>query len=162
MAPPRFGDAGSRWWTIGTGVADNLIDSVDTNVHFAYTYFLAQDIEFTSELAGWHFNQPGENTFGVSAVMVFRWHFVNTGAWTVYADTGVGFLVATDSVPDKGTSFDLMPRAGVGFTRQLTENGARLQVGVRWHHASNARIFGDAKNPARDSAMLYAGIIFPF
>lgn len=163
MAPPKhFGEAGSRWWTIGAGVADNFLDSVDSNLHFAYTYFLAKDIEFTGELAGWHFNQPGDNTFGVSAVMVLRWHFINTGPWTVYADTGVGFLVAADSVPDKGTSFDLMPRAGVGFTRQLTESGTRLQMGLRWHHASNARIFGDASNPARDSAMVYAGIIFPF
>ncbi len=160
--PKKFGAAGSRWWTIGTGIADNFNDAVDSNVHFAYTYFLAPDIEFTAELAGWYFNQPGDNPVGASAVMVFRWHFINTGAWTVYADTGVGILAATDNVPDGGTSFDLMPRVGVGFTRQLTESGTRLQVGVRWHHASNARIFGDASNPARDSAMVYAGIIFPF
>lgn len=163
FAPPKkFGAAGSRWWTIGTGIADNLNDAVDSNVHFAYTYFLAPNIEFTAEFAGWYFNQPGDNPVGASAVMVFRWHFINTGAWTVYADTGVGFLAATDNVPEAGTSFDLMPRFGVGFTRQLTESGTRLQMGVRWHHASNARIFGDASNPARDSAMVYAGIMFPF
>jgi hypothetical protein len=70
--------------------------------------------------------------------------------------------VSTDDVPNDGTSFNFTPRLGVGFTRQLTDSGIRLEGGLRWAHISNARITGDADNPARDSAMLYVGLIFPF
>lgn len=159
---PEYGAAGSKWWTVGIAGADNFQNAVDTNIHGAYSYFLSKDIEWSLEAAAWHFNQPGDNAFGGSASMVFRWHFVNTGDWTVYADAGIGLLLASDDVPPDGTSFDFLPRAGVGFTRRLGEDGWRLQAGVRWHHISNARITSDSDNPGRDSAMIYAGLIFPF
>lgn len=161
-ARPRFGAAGSKWWTIGAGVADNFQDAVDTDIAVTYSYFLAKDVEFGLEGALWYFNQPGDNPVGGSASVLFRWHFIDTGPWTVYADAGIGLLLATDDVPPGGTSFDFMPRAGMGFTRQLTEEGLRLQVGVQWHHISNARLTSDEDNPGRDAAMIYAGLIFPF
>ncbi|MCC6676471.1 MAG: acyloxyacyl hydrolase [Phycisphaerales bacterium] len=159
---PAFGTAGSKWWTVGIAGADNFQNAVDLNISGAYSYFLAKDIEWALEGAAWHFNQPGDNAFGGSASMVLRWHFVDTGDWTVYADAGIGLLLATDDVPPDGTSFDFLPRAGLGFTRLLNDDGLRLQVGVRWHHISNARITSDSDNPGRDSAMIYAGLIFPF
>lgn len=159
---PEFGAAGSRWWTLGADLSYAFNGSTDTGVHGSYSYFIARDVEFAAELGAWYFNQPGDNAAGLSASMVFRWHFINTGAWTVYADAGIGVLGATDEVPDGGTSFDLMPRAGAGFTRRLSDDGVRLQVGVRWHHVSNARIFGDGNNPARDQPLVYVGVIFPF
>lgn len=161
-APPEFGAAGSKWWTVGVAGADNFQDAVDLNIHGAYSYFLARDVEAAFEAAAWHFNQPGDNAFGGSGSLVLRWHFVNTGDWTVYADAGIGLLLASDDVPPDGTSFDFLPRAGVGFTRKLTDDGLRLQMGVRWHHISNARITSDEDNPGRDAAMVYAGLIFPF
>jgi hypothetical protein len=157
-----YGSAGSRWWTVSAGVAHDFNGSTDTDLGFAYSYFLAKDVEFATEVAGWYFNQTGENAHGASLAMTFRWHFINTGPWTVYGDVGIGFLVASDVVPEGGTSFNLMPQGGVGFTRALTDSGLRLQMGVRWHHISNARIHGEANNPARDQPMLYAGIVFPF
>jgi opacity protein-like surface antigen len=160
--PPEFGAAGSKWWTVGAAAADNFQNAVDVNIHGAYSYFLAKDVECAFEAAVWHFNQPGDNPFGGSGSLVLRWHFINTGDWTVYADAGIGLLLATDDVPPDGTSFDFLPRAGAGFTRRLTDDGLRLQVGVRWHHVSNARITSDEDNPGRDAAMLYAGLVFPF
>lgn len=159
---PAYGTAGSKWWTVGIAGADNFQNAVDTNIHGAYSYFLAKDVEWALEGAVWHFNQPGDNPIGGSASMLLRWHFVDTGDWTVYADAGIGLLLATDDVPPDGTSFDFLPRAGVGFTRLLSDDGLRLQVGLRWHHISNARITSDSDNPGRDAAMIYAGLIFPF
>lgn len=162
-APARpFGAAETRWWTVGAGIAHDFNGSTDTDLNVAYTYFLAEGVEFGAEVAGWHFNQAGENTLGGSATMLLRWHFLISGPWTVYTDVGIGLLVAEDVVPEGGTSLDLMPRAGVGFTRALGDGGVRLQMGLRWHHISNARIHGEANNPARDQPMLYAGIMFPF
>jgi hypothetical protein len=157
-----YGSAGSRWWSVGAGVAHNFDKATDANAFVGYSYFLDQDIEFNAELGFWYSSQPGKDAGAINPNMVFRWHFINTGAWTVYADAGIGLIFSTDNIPEDGTSFNFTPRAGIGFTRRLTDDGLRLQVGLRWHHLSNARIEGEKNNPGRDSAMLYAGIIFPF
>lgn len=164
-APPRpraFGAEGSQWWTASVGAAYDFEESTDFNVRVAYSYFLINDVEFSLELNGWYFNQPGDNAFGVNPAMTFRWHFIDKEPWTVYADIGIGVLAATSDVPAGGTSFDFTPKAGVGFTHRLGDSDNRLQVGVRWHHVSNARIFGSESNPARDGVMVYAGIQWPF
>ncbi len=158
-----FGDAGSRWWTIGTGVANNLDDATDVNLRGAYSYFLVKDVEFSAELNAWYFHQAGPDAAGINPAMVFRWHFYDDGEWTLFGDVGIGLLAATNEVPDGGTAFDFTPRVGGGFTRELdADTGTRLQVGLRWHHISNARISGASNNPSRDGIMLYAGIQFPF
>lgn len=157
-----FGAAESTWWGLGAGVAHNFSGSTDSNFNVSYSYFLANDVEFSAELGAWNFNQPGENAWGVNPSMVFRWHFYNDAKWSIYTDVGIGVLFASDMVPDGGTSFDFMPRAGIGFTRELSDDGTRLQAGIRWHHISNARILGDSNNPARDAPMIYVGLQFPF
>ena len=129
----------------------------------AYSYFLVKDVEFAAELNGWYFHQEGTDAGGINPAFVFRWHFYDDGEWTIYGDVGIGLLFATDNVPQGGTSFDFTPRVGGGFTRELDpDTRARLQVGVRWHHISNARINGSDNNPSRDAVMLYTGIQFPF
>jgi hypothetical protein len=159
----RFGAEGTRLLTIGAGIAWDFDKAVDLNIpRLAYSYFLSEDVEWSLELNGWRFIQEGSDAWGINPVMIFRWHFINTGAWSVYADGGVGVLLATDHVPDGGTTLNFTPRIGMGFTRQITEGGARLQVGLRWHHISNARIAGDVRNPSRDAPLLYAAIVFPF
>ena len=94
--------------------------------------------------------------------MVFRWHFIDRGSWTVFTDAGIGALLATEEVPTGGTNFDFTPRAGLGFTHQLGDSSSRLIVGVRWAHFSNARLTGDDDNPGRDDIMFYGGVILPF
>ncbi len=158
-----YGSKGSHWLTFGGGAADNFSDAVDTNLHIAWSTFLVENVEFGIEGGGWYFNQPGDNTGGISGTMLFRWHFYNDQNWTVFADVGIGLLGAFDDVPDGGTSFDFMPRAGGGFTKRISEDAdTRLMAGVRWHHISNARINGDDNNPSRDGAMFYAALVFPF
>ena len=107
-------------------------------------------------------DQPvGDDAESLSLSTLLRWHFYNDGDWTLYLDTGVGVLASTDVVPMDGTGFNFLPRAGVGLTRRLT-GATRLQVGLCWHHISNARIYGDLSNPSRDAPMLYAGVVFAF
>ncbi|MBL8963323.1 MAG: acyloxyacyl hydrolase [Phycisphaeraceae bacterium] len=163
-APPllAYGAEGSQWVTFGYGAADNFENAVDQYVSFTWSTFLAKDVELGLEAGVWYFNQPGDNEAGLSGSLIFRWHFYTAETWTAYLAAGIGVLGATGNVPDTGTSFGLLPRAGVGVTKQLTDDGLRLDVGIRWHHISNARIHGDDDNPSRDGAMLYAGLIFPF
>lgn len=157
-----FGDKGSHFWIIGGGIADNLSGSTDYNLRGAWSYFVIRDVEFSLEANLWYFDQPGDNTFGLNPAFLFRWHFYKPGDWTVYADVGIGLLFASDDTPTGGTQFNFMPRLGAGVTYKLDEEGDRLQVGLRWHHISNARIEGDFNNPARDGVMLYGGVMIPF
>ncbi|MFZ4573714.1 MAG: acyloxyacyl hydrolase [Phycisphaerales bacterium] len=160
-AAVEFGRADSQYWSVGAGIANNFSDETDGNLYVGYSYFVAQDIEIGGELGVWYYGAE-QDVFGVNPNLIVRWHFVNTGAWTVYTDVGIGLLATTDDVPDDGTSFNFTPRAGGGVTRRISDSGARLQLGLRWAHISNARIEGDENNPSRDSIMLYGGVIFPF
>ncbi len=161
-ASAAFGQAGSQRFMILGGAASSFGRESDFNVAFAYSNFIAENVEINLEIGGWYFNQPGDNAGGVNPALVFRWHFYNEGRWSVYADAGIGLLASTSDVPEGGTSVNLTPRAGLGFTRELTGDGLRMHAGVRWHHISNARINGDDENPSRDLPMLYVGVSWPF
>lgn len=161
----RFGDTGSMWVTLGGGAASNGED-IDENIFGRFGYFIAHDVELFGELGVWQYSQPGKDSTGFNVSGVIRWHFYDSGRWTWFMDLGIGVMAATDPVPRRngteGTMFNFTPRAGGGFTRELTDDGVRLEVGLRWAHVSNARISGNNDNPGRDSLMLYGGIIFPF
>lgn len=159
---PEYASAESLWWTLGTGVAYDFDGSTDLPLRGAISYFLGDGIELSGEVAGWYFAQEGDDAAGLSGSVIFRWHFYRKDPWTVYVDTGIGLMGATDDVPADGTSFNFMPQAGAGITRRLNEDGMRLQAGLRWHHISNARVTGDDDNPDRDAPMVYVGLIFPF
>lgn len=168
--PKGYGLAGSRWWTVGGAYANDFHQNNDFNLHAAFSQFIADELEFAIEAAAWYFLQTGQDTGGLSGSMVFRWHFAHSGDWdwSLFADAGIGLLGAFDEVPDGGTSFDFLPRVGLGFTKALQPSidgesrGPRLMLGLRYHHISNARIQGDSRNPGRDALMAYAAITFPF
>ncbi len=157
-----FGAQGTQYGTFGSGIAYNFDKATDLNLRAAWSYFVVPYVEFSTELNAWYFNQPGEDALGINPAFLFRWHFFTQERWSVYSDVGIGLLFTTDDVPDGGTCVNFTPRIGGGFTYELDEDGTRLQVGLRWHHVSNARIEGDANNPARDGLMLYAGVMIPF
>ncbi len=164
-SPPPFGQAGTRYWGVlgGAAVALDADDnSTDYNAAITYHYFLLDDFEIIGELGGWYFAQDGNDAAGVNPGFTLRWHFLNRQSWTLYADTGIGLLLASDNVPATGTSFDFMPRAGGGVTFRLNNRGLRGYIGARWHHVSNAQINGADRNPDRNGVAIYAGVMFPF
>lgn len=158
-----FGRPGRWWLTLGGGVAHDFEKDYDLNLHVTFSTFIATELEFAVELGGWYFIQEGTDTGGINPNMVFRWHFLHDDSfnWSMYGDVGIGLLASFDDVPDGGTGFNFTPRAGLGFTHRLDNQGTRLQLGVRYHHISNGRVEGDGRNPSRDSIMAYVGIIFP-
>jgi len=81
--------------------------------------------------------------------------------WAWYLEAGIGLLASTDEVPEGGSELNFTPRAGAGVAVPITDWGARLDLGVRWMHISNASQFGTDDNPDRDSLMVYASIMFP-
>lgn len=158
----RYGAEGTEWILLGTGVAHDFDDNTDFNLNIGYSRFLVDDVEWLLELAGWYHNQEGGDALSLNPAMEFRWHFYNAGRTSVFANAGIGVLGATDDVPDMGTSFNLNPRIGLGLTHQIGADGTRLIAGLRWHHISNARMTGEAQNPARDAPMLYLQFAIPF
>lgn len=162
--PGNYGEPGGWFITVGSGIAHDFKSSADADVFVGFSTFLARELELQLEGGGWYFSQPGRDTGGLSASVVFRWHFWHADDfdWSVYVDGGIGVLFSFDDTPPGGTSANFLPRAGVGFTKVIDGTPARLQAGLRWHHVSNGRITGDSNNPARNSLMLYAGVVFPF
>lgn len=156
-----FGEAGSKYWTILGGVA-LVHDSTDANLYAGLGVFLADKFEFNFGVGGWWFWQEGEDTAGGNPTLGFRYHFMPKERFNVYLDAGIGLLFTGDDVPDDGESVNFTPRAGVGTLWMLGDTGARLDVGVRWHHISTASTSGSDDNPSRDSVMVYAGVVFPF
>ncbi len=158
----EFGKEGSKWWSAGATLGHDFADATDVGGFAAFTYFLIDDVEVTGQLGVKYYSQPGDDAVGFNPHFLFRWHFVNTGGWTVFADAGIGVMGSSDNVPFDGTSFNLTPRVGVGFTRRLTDDGTRLIAGLTWAHVSNARIQGDDKNPSRDEPMVYVGVLWRY
>lgn len=168
---PGYGRAGSSWLTVGGAYAFDFDEDHDLNLHAMWSWFLGDRFELGVEGAGWYFSQAGQDTGGLSAMLVLRYHFWSGPegdfAWSAFFEGGSGVLVGFDEVPDGGTGFNFIQRGGFGLTRDLDSDdgpnhGARLLLGVRWHHISNGRIEGDARNPARDSVLVWAGVVFQF
>ena len=166
-APPAdssipFGHTGARRFTLSSGVATNEGGGLDMQpIALAYSSFLDDDVELLAEMGMWYFDQDGDDATGISMSLGARWHAVNRPRWSLFADIGLGALVATDNVPDDGTGFNFLPRMGGGGTLEIGHTGSRAVIGLRWHHISNARIFGDVSNPARNAPMFYFGISIP-
>lgn len=163
----EYGAEGSRWWIVTAGWGHGVSSSEekeaeDFNVAAAFSYFIVKDIEVNAELGAWYHNQSVDDAFSGNLSMAFRWHFYNNQKWTLFADAGLGAILASDEVPQEGTNFAFTPRIGGGFTRRLGDSDSRLILGVRWQHFSNARVLGDDDNPGRDDLMIYAGVVFPF
>ena len=139
-----YGQAGSRWWTIGTAYADNLHNASDFNLHFAFSQFIADDLEFAVEAAVWYFHQPGDDTGGVSGSMIFRWHFWHAPdyKWSVFGDAGIGILGGSTTCPTAAPARLPPPprrRLHLRLRRQHRRREPRLQAHGqrRWHHISN-------------------------
>lgn len=161
-ARPAFGSQGSRWAVFGGGIAVDGKNATDLSGFAQVSWFIVDDVELGAELAVWNFDQEGNDATGASVAGLVRWHFVNEGRLSLFVDGGIGLLGATDDVPEGGTDFNFLPRAGVGATWRPWDSDLRLLLGLRWHHISNARSSGAEDNPSRDGAMIYVGLGVPF
>lgn len=157
-----FGTAGTQHFAVTAEAAFATDDAFDTGPRIAYHRFLADDLEIKLSLAGWYHDQEGENAFSINPSLAFRYHFVNEPSHSIYAEAGVGLLFSNDDVPDEGTQQNFTPRLGLGATFPIGDAGSRLDVGIRWHHISNASSQGTDENPDRDGVGVYLGIIVPF
>lgn len=156
-----FGRDGSRYWMIRGAVGTD--DDSDTMALFGagLQYFIADDVSLNFELNAAGFNQDGEDPFGVNLGLILRWHFYvsDDRSFSIYGEGGAGLLVTTEDIPDGASEFNFTPQLGGGVSFDAFEN-ARMDVGLRWFHVSNANLY--EFNPGRDHAIIYAELCFPF
>lgn len=158
---PAFGKDGAWYFELhaGAGVSQ---DSIDYGSGVTFGTFLANKFEINFGATGWYFAQDGPNAGGGNPHVGFRYHFMPEDRFNVYLEAGIGLLFTSDDVPEEGTDVNFTPRAGAGTLWILGDTDLRLDVGLRWHHISNASVSGSDENPARDSIMIYVGLVIPF
>jgi len=162
-----FGLAGSwRWAVYSGGAFDVSRDGEQYNVHVAASYFFVDGFNMNLEIGGMYFDEPNrsgsDDSGGINANLLFRWHFLRKETWSLYADGGAGLVWSGERVPRGGGDFNWTPQAGVGVSVEIDRaRDIRLFGGLRWHHLSNANLAGSNENPGRDSIMGYIGLDFP-
>ncbi len=154
-----FATQGTNRWTIQGAYAVHESENTFTDIGFGLEFFVIDDLSISTEFNGVYIDQNGHNSAGGNFNLLFRWYFHHEAAWSAYFESGAGFLWTTHNVPIDGSSFNFVPQAAIGISMAM-ENQARLNLGVGWHHISNADLFDT--NPGRDSIMLHAGMSFPF
>lgn len=167
-ARPGFGDPG--WWGItlgGGGAWDGNNISQMNLVSVGLSAFIARNLQLVGEVGGWAvLQEPGDDTGGGSLMIRARWHVWHTAdyGWTVFLDGGLGFLYTGADVPRDGSNFNFTPELGGGFTMAMGQSArsARMEIGLRWRHLSNARLQGDDQNSGVDAVMIFSGMTFSF
>ena len=166
-ALPAFGDPGEWWWQYGGGGGSSVNNGDYSVMAFGgASYFLARDFELSLDLTVWYLgedHEDGDDAVALNVNPKFRWHFINEADFSLFAEAGVGLLVASEEAPEGGSEFNFTPQAGAGATFALSDDTAeRLIVGVNWRHISNANSFGSDRNPGRDDVVVYVGVMVPF
>lgn len=129
--------------------------------HVGVGYHLRDDFSVNIEAIGGIVDVESDTSGGMAELdLVLRWHFSKNDDWSIYADLGAGIISSGVSIPRGGTHFNFTPQIGLGATIDLSGK-AKMIVGARYIHLSNARMQGASKNPAWDGGLVYIGLMFP-
>ena len=128
--------------------------------HAGVSYYFRDQISVSLEAVGG--TTIGDNTGTATGLdVLWRWHFLQHGRWSLFAEGGAGFLYTSRSFKSKATHFNFSPQVGAGARLQISDT-LDLMGGVRWHHISNADIDGRPRNIGFDGPMLYGGAVIAF
>lgn len=90
-----------------------------------------------------------------------RWHFLPCKRWSLHLDGIAGAVVHQNPLTKQSLRFNFDLQPGLGAMYHIDRN-TMLQSGFRWHHLSNARIRGKARNLGYDGPMAYLGLMKSF
>ncbi|MGA2230872.1 MAG: acyloxyacyl hydrolase [Tepidisphaeraceae bacterium] len=126
------------------------------------SYYLFDRTAVVAQIPFYNADQTGgARSFAGGITLLARYHFLEIGRLSLFADGGAGALLADNRVPPDGTNFNFTPQVGLGLTWRIND---RLDLigGSRFFHLSNAGIDGD-KNPSINGAIEgYAGLMWRF
>ncbi len=96
-------------------------------------------------------------TQGVGARPFLRWTFVNSSAFAIYFEQGLGMIFLTDNFPPGGTQVNFTPVYGLGGSIAVGPAAAAV-FSLRHYHISNGKLIaGENRNPGFDSNGFYLG-----
>ncbi|TVQ57781.1 MAG: hypothetical protein EA377_00605 [Phycisphaerales bacterium] len=156
-----FGEAGHRRWSVQASYGVDLKRSRNQQITagLGLSFFVIDTVSLDFEFNGMYFDQRGDNAWAPNFAMLLRWHALMEERWSLYLEGGAGLMYASNKVPFNGSKFNFTPQAGGGISFEINDQ-ARLFLGARWHHISNANT--QRQNPGRDSVIGYVAVSFPF
>src|SRR3954469_7854575 len=105
-------------------------------------HYLADRFSLGVQLEGYYTEQPsGDDTVLGGIGLTLRYHFYESGRFSLFGDAAGSATMAEDEVPDDGTHFNWTGKLGVGGTWQLDDH-TFLIGGARYFHLSNGQIHG--------------------
>lgn len=157
--PRPYGSADSWRWTWLGVLGANSSDDIFSGVGFGIEHFFEDAMSIQVQVSGIYVGQSDTDAAGVAADLLWRWHFVQEPAWSLFLEGGVGVMWTTNDVPADGSDLNFSPQASLGVSSALNEH-ARLEVTAGYHHLSNGGLF--PTNPSRDSLRVTVGVSVPF
>jgi len=149
------------------GYYNDISPSDETIVHGAagFGYYFADRLAVNVQLAGFALdpNDPGESNHvpGGGFDLLLRWHVLEYGRVTLFAEGGIGLIYSDKSIPQFGTHFNFTPQAALGATFRVYDN-VHLIGAAKYFHLSNAAMQGRDDNPGLDALGGYVGVMWTF
>jgi hypothetical protein len=107
------------------------------------------------------FQDQPRNAFVTGIAPIVRIRTLERERWTMFAEFGAGGMWSDTSVPERGTRFNYIGIAGLGFSRAMGEQTS-LTSGVRWWHLSNNGLEGRDHNPDIQALGGYVALTIAF
>lgn len=141
-------------------------DSNMTGIRAGYGQYFRDNLGFWLELNAMRFEYAGEHkdrgsVTGIGITPILRWHPIQYGAFSAFADIGLGVALTESRYPifgddERGTYLNTTPQLALGATWQIDENYF-IKAGWRYYHLSNGDIYGEERNPGHDSDGYFLG-----
>jgi hypothetical protein len=153
---------GARYWTVTGGTSHDSSLGRIYLTQFSIDTYVADDfaIRMGATLGYADARQTDGGVQG-GPELGFRWHLVNADRFSIYLDGSAATVIHENPMTPESLRFNFDLQAGLGATLQL-DDATHLHGGVRWHHLSNARVRGKARNLGYDAPLFYLGIMRAF
>jgi hypothetical protein len=124
-------------------------------------YYVKDNFAVSLQVPGYWVKQIDDHANAIGFNLSLRYHFYQTGRFSVFADIIGGLSEASREVPPGGTHFNFTLQIGPGVSYQLVDH-LHLIGGARLFHLSNAATQGIGRNPDLNAIEGYAGVMFTF
>jgi hypothetical protein len=155
LAWPDPFQKGSRYWSVSAGASDDASYGWLSSAQIRGGYYVLDDLAIEyGALFGYidSTRTPGSVLGGPQ--LGVRWHFAKHGRWSTYLDGLAGAVFHQHPLSQDSLRFNFDLQAGGGVTYRLSHVMMALS-GFRWHHLSNAAVYGREHNLGYDGPMLY-------
>jgi hypothetical protein len=153
---------GSRYWSVATGSShDKSVAQVRlTQIHL--NQYLVDDLALVyGGMFGYIDAQRTPGGLLAGPELGARWHGIKGKRWSIYLEGLVGAVIQEHPLTEHSLRFNFDLQPGGGGTYRLGHS-LLLQAGFRWHHLSNARIRGKARNLGYDAPLLSIQCLMAF